>query len=84
MRYNLGKYKITPKGEYNANATYDELDLISYNNSTFLALKTVKGIEPTDDNINYQVIVNADVLSTKDYVDSAIKTAVGDVIGGES
>ena len=54
--YRLGKFKITPKGEYNANETYDELDLIKYKGGSYLVLKTVTGVTPTDDNINYQAI----------------------------
>ena len=52
----LGKWMITNGGEYSADATYEQLTMVKYGNSTYITLKTVTGIAPTDDKINYQLM----------------------------
>lgn len=32
----LGKVMVTPKGEYNANKTYERLDLVTYEGSSYV------------------------------------------------
>lgn len=65
--YRLGKFKITPKGEYNEKTTYNELDLIKYNGSSYLVLQTITGVTPSDDNVNYQAICEpSETLSAND------------------
>lgn len=44
----LGKVAITPKGEYNSATTYQDLDLITYQGNSYLALKETKGNLPTN------------------------------------
>ena len=48
-----GRILIMPKGAYNANTTYEMLDMVSYNGTTWLAKKTVKGVEPSGANVEY-------------------------------
>jgi hypothetical protein len=43
-----GRILIMPKGAYDPNATYEMLDMVSYNGTSWLAKKTVKGIPPAD------------------------------------
>ena len=50
---NAGRILIMPKGNYDASKTYEMLDLVSYNGTSWLAKKTVKGIEPSDANSEY-------------------------------
>lgn len=45
-----------PKGEWSASATYQKLDIVSYQGSSFAVLKEITGIVPTNDNINYMLI----------------------------
>ena len=45
-----GRILIMPKGAYSASATYEMLDMVSHNGTTWLAKKTVKGIEPSAPN----------------------------------
>lgn len=52
----LGKWMITNGGEYSADATYEQLTMVKYGNSTYITLKTVTGINPVDDKINYQLM----------------------------
>ena len=41
-----GRILIMPKGEYNAETQYEMLDLVSRNGTSWLAKKSVKGVEP--------------------------------------
>lgn len=45
-----------PKGEWSASATYQKLDIVSYQGSSFAVLKEISGIVPTNDNVNYMLI----------------------------
>lgn len=47
----LGKIYYTPKGEYDNAKTYDPLDVVTFEGSSFLFLKQSTGIPPTGDNI---------------------------------
>ena len=44
----LGKVAITPKGEYSNATTYQNLDLITYQGGSYLALKETIGNLPTN------------------------------------
>lgn len=44
--YTLGKVSITPRGEFSPNVVYSQLDLISYNGSSYLVTQSVFGIVP--------------------------------------
>ena len=48
-----GRILIMPKGDYNAETEYEMLDLVSHNGTSWLAKKTVKGIEPKTANKEY-------------------------------
>ena len=48
-----GRILIMPKGAYDASATYKMLDMVGYNGTSWLAKKTVVGIEPSDANSEY-------------------------------
>jgi len=48
-----GRILIMPKGTYNANTTYEMLDLVYYNGTSWLAKKTATGIEPSNANSEY-------------------------------
>lgn len=45
-----------PKGEYSSLNTYYKGDVVTYNNSSFTALKTVTNITPSSDGINWQLL----------------------------
>ena len=49
----LGKVGLVNKGVYAAGKTYSALDFVKYNGSTFVALKGVQGITPSDDGTNW-------------------------------
>lgn len=52
----LGKWMLTNGGEYNPETAYEQLTMVMYENSTYITLKTVQGITPTDDYVNYQLM----------------------------
>lgn len=47
-KQNLGRVSIVFKGEYNVNTQYEQLDVVSYNGSSYIALKLTKGNAPTN------------------------------------
>ena len=49
----LGKWMITNGGDYDPTSTYEQLTMVMHENSTYITLKTVSGITPVDDKINY-------------------------------
>lgn len=54
-----GKVLITPKGKYNASTTYEYLDSVIYDSKAFIACKTVTGITPSDDGINWKLLIDS-------------------------
>lgn len=45
-----GRILIMPKGNYDSSVTYEMLDLVKHNGTSWLAKKTTTGIEPSADN----------------------------------
>lgn len=52
----LGKIVLMPGGEYSPDKTYEERTFVLYQNSTYVALQTVTGIEPSNDLVNWQLM----------------------------
>lgn len=48
-----GRILIMPKGNYDSSATYEMLDMVHYNGTSWLAKKTATGIEPSAANSEY-------------------------------
>ena len=56
---NAGRILIMPKGDYDASVTYEMLDLVFHNGTSWVAKKTVVNIEPSiDNNIYWQAMFN--------------------------
>ena len=49
----LGKVSCVPRGDYSASATYEVLDIAGYQGGSYMALKTVTGIAPSNDGVNW-------------------------------
>lgn len=47
--YALGRIGLRTCGEYNATKTYQSLDVVNYNGSSYVARETVTGIVPTNE-----------------------------------
>lgn len=45
---NLGKVSVTPKGEYDPLITYERLDIISHNGSSYIVKQASTGVTPID------------------------------------
>lgn len=48
-----GRILIMPKGAYNASTTYEMLDMVNHNGTSWLAKKTVVGVEPSESNVEH-------------------------------
>lgn len=48
-----GRILIIPRGDYDANSTYEKLDLVKYKGTSWLAKKTATGVEPSKANAEY-------------------------------
>lgn len=53
-----GKIVITPKGAYSSTATYEWLDEVTYDGKAYIALKTVTGVTPSDDGVNWRLFLD--------------------------
>lgn len=49
----LGKVSVTPRGDYNAGTTYYALDIAGYQGGSYLAMKEVTGVTPSNDQVNW-------------------------------
>lgn len=47
--YNLGKVLLIPKGEYDGSTTYEKLDFVTYNGSSYVAKEETRGNLPTNE-----------------------------------
>lgn len=52
----LGKVSVTPRGDYNAGTTYYALDIAGYQGGSYLAMKEVTGVTPSNDQVNWMQI----------------------------
>lgn len=48
-----GRVLILPKGDFDASVTYEFLDLVNHNSSSWLAKKASTGVEPSDENLEF-------------------------------
>lgn len=49
----LGKVSVVPKGDYNASVQYYALDIVGYQGGSYLAMKEVLGVAPSNDQVNW-------------------------------
>lgn len=55
-RTDLGKIMLTNGGAYDPEKAYEKNTFVLFQNSTYLALQTVTGVEPADDRVNWQLM----------------------------
>lgn len=60
----LGKVVITDGGDYSPGATYEKLTFVHYGSNTYMTLRTVTDITPTDDGVNYKLFCRSAELAT--------------------
>lgn len=51
----LGKVMLTPGGNYNPGTRYERLTLVEHEGSSYVSLKDLIGVTPTDDRVNWQL-----------------------------
>ena len=71
-----GRILIMPKGDYDSSVTYEMLDLVKHNGTSWLARKTVIGIEPTIENAEYW----QNMFEPEAFVESIIEAKVEEKI----
>lgn len=49
----LGKVSMVPRGDYSASETYYALDIVGYGGGSYVAMKEVTGVTPSNDQINW-------------------------------
>ena len=70
-----GRILIMPKGDYDSTKTYEMLDLVKHNGTSWLAKKESTGIEPTIANSEYwQDMFDAEALV--DFLDARIEAKI--------
>lgn len=55
--YNLGKVALTPRGAFNPNTSYERLDIVSNNGSSYLVLQPCIGVTPP--NATYYQLISS-------------------------
>lgn len=60
----LGKIAVTDGGNYSVSTTYEKLTFVHYQGDAYMTLKTVKGVTPTDDGVNYKLFCKSAELAT--------------------
>lgn len=58
INIDLGKIKLEWKGEYSQYSTYEKDDVVRYNNAVYIVLKNVYSVVPSDDGVNYELMVS--------------------------
>lgn len=79
---NAGRILIMPRGTYDANATYELLDLVMYNNASWLAKKTATGIEPADGEYWHKMADGVELVTnlTTEVEGKALDASMGKVL----
>lgn len=81
-REKIGKVALTPKGEYNSSSQYEPLDVMTHSGKAYVVLSDVKGVTPSNDGVNYQLLVSDGYTPKKgtDYwTDADVASVVQDV-----
>ena len=79
----LGKVGFSPKGAYSAEMDYQRLDIVSHEGSSYIVLKDgIKGITPTDDNVNYMLVASkgdkGDAFTFDDFTEEQLELLKGE------
>lgn len=61
----LGKVVMTDGGNYSATTTYEKLTFVHDNGDAYMTLKTVKGVTPVNDGVNYRLFCKSAEFATE-------------------
>ena len=67
-----GRILSMPKGDYDSTATYEMLDLVKHNGTSWIAKKESIGIEPTIENSEYW----QNMFEAEEFIDARIEAKV--------
>ena len=80
-----GRILIMPKGTYDSSATYEMLDMVHHNGTSWLAKKSVTGIEPSAANsehwhnmFNLNIVNNLDATGEGSVLDARVGQSIKD------
>ena len=80
-----GKIIITPKGKYNSTTTYEWLDEVTYDGKAYIALKTVTGVTPSDDGVNWRLFLAPNDIVAGNLVPTFTEASTrSNIISGEN
>lgn len=81
----LGKVTCTPKGAYSASTAYEVLDIVSYMGGSYMALKSVTAVTPSNDGVNWMMLAaKGDTGETGDAAGFGTPTVTVDQTTGEA
>ena len=75
-----GRVLIMPKGNYDPSVTYEMLDLVKHNGTSWLAKKESVGIEPTNENSEHW----QNMFEPEAFVESMIEAKVKEYMENNS
>ncbi len=75
-----GRILIIPKGDYDSTVTYEGLDLVRHNGTSWLAKKESTGIEPTIENAEYW----QNMFDAEAFVDARIEAKIQEYMANNS
>ena len=80
-----GKIVITPKGKYNSTTTYEWLDEVTYDGKAYIALKTVTGVTPSDDGVNWRLFLEPNDIVAGNLVPTFTEASTrSNIVSGEN
>ena len=64
-KIDLGRITPTYRGSYETNTSYNELDIVELNGSSYIARKSVTGVTPGTDDTSWGLIANKGIKGDK-------------------
>ena len=64
-KIDLGRITPTYRGSYETNTSYNELDIVEFNGSSYIARKSVTGVTPGTDDASWGLIANQGIKGDK-------------------
>lgn len=80
----LGKVTLTPRGDYNSTTTYNPLDVIMFNGTSWVVLSSFTNISPSLENPHVKVLANSGEVGPKGDTGRTATVSVGTVTSGDS
>lgn len=79
-----GKVAITPKGEWNSQTAYTKLDLVFYENASYVAIQPSTGVEPTNESYWMLMVQSAGGADLEAIIDGTTQVGNAKTLDGHS